>query len=567
MKRAAEKSIWEIIENGTEKELAEFTKDVSIVKEYFNDDGLSALDLAVELEKVDMVRLLLHKKADPLEVFPYGDIDADPRRAYFQALRSKNIELKELMLKALPINSPLNEYNQRIIIYCIQYGFDIEIINLLLDNGADLSLTNNDGQNALHVALEYFDFDIVKLLIDRGANPNLHDLEQRTALHWLLIKSDVQKDSNEHEDVSEDRNNNAEISSLCEIAVLLHKRNCNVNAQDINGNTALHYAALEGGMHDIVKLLLEQGANPKIRNKKGKSPIHIAAKNLDLDCVKLLKNACNNTWAQDFKGNTPLHLTLRNFIKKESSKNIEKQDRIQLLKLTLFLLSHNQLYNTFTHLNYNWDSILSIALCRKIPKEVGVAIIYSIATTMRQEHIKQLASVAHILLLSEQDYRQLRGHLINNCKEAPKRELKKKAYNKLKNFDTDYLCAFLAQNDEIIFNSVMVNYYNILKKGFETKPSYSVFKQFMLVHMNIINIENLFQTGISLRLNHPKRHAINIDILAHIYLCTGDSEKAQQAWLPSEIQDKLVEYCLQIPEGMLSLVKNQPNQAPSAYRQ
>lgn len=49
-----------------------------------------------------------------------------------------------------------------------------------------------------------------------------------------------------------------------------------MDAQDNGYSTALHLASDLGGL-DAVRLLLEDGANPNVRNDKGQTPLHLAS--------------------------------------------------------------------------------------------------------------------------------------------------------------------------------------------------------------------------------------------------------------------------------------------------
>jgi len=61
-----------------------------------------------------------------------------------------------------------------------------------------------------------------------------------------------------------------------------------VNTQDENGGTALHWAVFyEYG--DIVELLLMHGANPYIKDKNGISPVDVARINKKVRMMKLLE--------------------------------------------------------------------------------------------------------------------------------------------------------------------------------------------------------------------------------------------------------------------------------------
>lgn len=57
-----------------------------------------------------------------------------------------------------------------------------------------------------------------------------------------------------------------------------------INAQNLSGNTALHWAALNGHL-ESVKILIENGADPTITNKKGHDAIYEAELNDQKDVV------------------------------------------------------------------------------------------------------------------------------------------------------------------------------------------------------------------------------------------------------------------------------------------
>ena len=74
--------------------------------------------------------------------------------------------------------------------------------------------------------------------------------------------------------------------------------------KDEEGDTPLHYAALEGHL-DIVKLLLEHGADPNVKDGFGETPLHFAALEGHLDVAKLLLEHGADPNVQGVEGNAP----------------------------------------------------------------------------------------------------------------------------------------------------------------------------------------------------------------------------------------------------------------------
>ncbi|KIE05192.1 hypothetical protein NF27_DM00010 [Candidatus Jidaibacter acanthamoeba] len=67
----------------------------------------------------------------------------------------------------------------------------------------------------------------------------------------------------------------AACAGYIEIAKLLIKYHAEVDIQDIDGKTVLHYA-IDSGEKEIVKLLLKNGANMHTQTKLGISPFMLA---------------------------------------------------------------------------------------------------------------------------------------------------------------------------------------------------------------------------------------------------------------------------------------------------
>ena len=73
------------------------------------------------------------------------------------------------------------------------------------------------------------------------------------------------------------------------------------------GTTALTIASGKGYL-EVVRLLLNYGADANVKNKDGTSPLHRACEHGHLDIMKLLLDSGAHVNAVDTEGNTPLHL-------------------------------------------------------------------------------------------------------------------------------------------------------------------------------------------------------------------------------------------------------------------
>ncbi len=134
---------------------------------------------------------------------------------------------------------------------------DVKAVKAAVSGGADVNIGDDDGVTALMYAAIYADESCVKLLLAKGANPNAKTKGAITAL--MLSVSDARK-----------------------VRLLLSK-GAEVNAKSNQGHTALSIATGREGSVEVVKLLLDHGADLGLGN-----PLAAASRSGDVHVVKLL---------------------------------------------------------------------------------------------------------------------------------------------------------------------------------------------------------------------------------------------------------------------------------------
>jgi ankyrin repeat protein len=107
---------------------------------------------------------------------------------------------------------------------------------LLRENPKAAQAKGPGGSTPLMYAVLYGDTDAVKRLLESGADPNVRNEVNATALMWA--------------------------TDSVEKTRLLIARGADVNARSDDGRTPLFIAARRSGSADVVKMLLEHGANP-----------------------------------------------------------------------------------------------------------------------------------------------------------------------------------------------------------------------------------------------------------------------------------------------------------------
>jgi len=94
------------------------------------------------------------------------------------------------------------------------------------------------------------------------------------------------------------------------VKYLIERYQLPLNVQNFNAETSLSVAVVEG-YYEIVKFLIESGANINLGNCRSESPLHLAVVlgNLDIACLLVEEGA--HVDAEDDCGDTPLHFAVR----------------------------------------------------------------------------------------------------------------------------------------------------------------------------------------------------------------------------------------------------------------
>jgi ankyrin repeat protein len=209
--------------------------------------GRRPLHVAVEAEKLDLVRFLLESGAN---------VNGTRQRGDTPLFWAPNAEFAETLIRA----------------------------------GASIHAKDFAGRESIHWAAQFARPDVIRVFLDRGCDVDVPDGKGHTPLHWATGA--------------------AAFIHICDrtdpraldCARLLVERGADVNARGSDGNVPLHGVAIMPDMDQrlidgalkfppeipgtilaIVRLLLEHGADPSVSNNEGVSPFGMASDEIRAD--------------------------------------------------------------------------------------------------------------------------------------------------------------------------------------------------------------------------------------------------------------------------------------------
>ncbi|PSR90062.1 E3 ubiquitin-protein ligase XBAT31 [Actinidia chinensis var. chinensis] len=186
----------------------------------------------------------------------------------------------------------------------VQFG-DAETVETLLQRNPSLihQTTVYDRQSALHIAAANGQIEIVSMLLGRSVKPDLLNRHKQTPLMLAAMHGRFSC-----------------VQTLIEAGANI------LMFDSVNGRTCLHYAAYYGHS-DCLQVILSAARSShvaaswgysrfvNIRDGKGATPLHLAARQRRPECVHLLLDSgalvCASTGGYGFPGSTPLHLAAR----------------------------------------------------------------------------------------------------------------------------------------------------------------------------------------------------------------------------------------------------------------
>ncbi|XP_065340589.1 serine/threonine-protein phosphatase 6 regulatory ankyrin repeat subunit C isoform X2 [Cloeon dipterum] len=163
---------------------------------------------------------------------------------------------------------------------------DVEVARILVEYGAEVDAQNNEGQCALHISADVGDDAMVRFFFAVRASASIVDKQDRTPMHLAAEKG--------HASI---------------IETLVDKFKASIWERTKDGSTLMHIASLNGHA-DCATMLFKKGVYLMMPNKKGARSIHTAARYGHVGIISTLLSKGEKVDVRTNDNYTALHIAV-----------------------------------------------------------------------------------------------------------------------------------------------------------------------------------------------------------------------------------------------------------------
>ncbi len=266
-------------QEGKEEIVKSLLKDGALVNAA-GQQGQTPLHIAAYNGQDSIVKILLENGADA------NIKNENGLTPIFLAISQGKVKAAKLLLEAKNATTNPTDSNGLTPLHKSATVGNKEMVQLLLDKGAELHAKDPNGNTALHLAAYFGKEDAVKILLERKAAVDARSHKDTTPLDYAVLQGQegVVKILLEQGALANVKT--VDLLNILSLAlkkghlsiakVLLEAKNATTNQTDSNGFTFLQAAVLTGDT-EIVKFLLDEGADVSVKAPKGKTLLHLAA--------------------------------------------------------------------------------------------------------------------------------------------------------------------------------------------------------------------------------------------------------------------------------------------------
>lgn len=272
------------------------------------DDDSPILMLAVDADNVELVELLLDHGA---EIEEEDESASYAPTALSRAAKNGSKDLVSCLIRRnADVNRP-NKVEDKPVYVAARHGH-AEVLQLLLDAGADVNVYTSDGWGPLHIARD--SSEVARVLLKNGADVNHGSpLYYASGQNWPeVVKMYLQHKEIELDKIEDKEGFTAIITATyhgnTEIVRLLLEAGANVNQQAGYKNAPLHYALDSTAVDSVntLRALLEYNPSLDLTNDSGATPLNWLDPTTPVSLIRLMINAGANLEIPNNARNTPL---------------------------------------------------------------------------------------------------------------------------------------------------------------------------------------------------------------------------------------------------------------------
>ena len=298
------------------------TAGASLGSEY--RDGQSLLHVAAARGYVPVIDLLVEAKADMQALDANGNTPLDSA-----VLHNQPFAVNELLQRHANASYVHPLTGRGALHEACMRGF-ANLVQPLIDAGADPTARDRFGETPLDIALAYKNGNVVATLLHLGQNlkesqkiaeETMESATLRGQTEIARILLDNGFDANKPSANGSSYLNDAALRGQKKMVQLLLDHGASLTARNASGGTALHDAAL-GGNAEVVALLLDRGAEiDDQEHESGATPLMMAASMGRVEVVTLLLKRGANRLLRDKAGHTAV----------ERARDTENEEIVKLL--------------------------------------------------------------------------------------------------------------------------------------------------------------------------------------------------------------------------------------------
>lgn len=234
-----------------------------------NPEGANMLHIIAKRPNKELFNYFLNQGVDVAQV------DNDGNTVLINAASGKDIQIIETLIsKANNVNT-INENGESALTKAIASG-TADIASLLIKNGADINVIDKNGNN-----LAYYWFNSFRPTGGQGGRPGTQNQSPQVdefAEKLVVLKNaglnltSPQQNGSTLLHIAVEKDNLALIKKAIELGT-------DINAQDAEGNSALHKAALTAKDDKILKALIQAGIKKELKTEFDETAYDLASQN------------------------------------------------------------------------------------------------------------------------------------------------------------------------------------------------------------------------------------------------------------------------------------------------